>query len=122
MSDWHATTETRADGRIAVRLYRFAAVTGGEDKHERAEYVISHEDAWHLFSNLAVQLRGQGDERMRNAAAGDCATCGNLRLIDVPRRNGPGTERVYCPDCHERYASAEPAYPSWPDPEETATP
>lgn len=118
MSDWHAATEPRADGRVTLRLYRFVALPGMErDQHDRAEYVISHEDAWHLFTNLAGQLRSEGDVRMRNAATGDCDTCKNHRLIDVPRTNGPGLERVYCPDCHDRYAAAEPAYPSWPEPD-----
>jgi hypothetical protein len=121
VSDWHVSAEARADGTVGLRLYRFIpAADAALGHHERAEYVISHDDAWHLFTHLAGLLRSQSGERMRNAAAGDCATCGNLRLIDVPRTNGPGTEHIYCPRCHDRYTNAEPAYPSWPDPEEPA--
>lgn len=119
---WHLSTEPRADGTIAVRLYRFVpgAKASDSDAHERVEYVISHDDAWHLLANLTGQLRSQSDERVRNTAAGDCATCGNFRLIEVPAKHGPEgrTERVYCPDCHDRYAAATPAYPSWPEPDE----
>lgn len=77
-------------------------------------YSMSYADAWLLYENLGTSLRHLADERMRNVAAGDCATCGNYRMVDVVVHKGSIAERKehqHCPDCHGRYADASPAYP-----------
>lgn len=80
--------------------------------------------AGHGFDTLAVirvspaeQLQFVADvsrraaEALTDAAraveAGDCSTCGNVRLVTVPHPHR-GTEQVYCPDCRGRFDAAVP--------------
>lgn len=114
MNDWKMTPEPRPDGRIDLRAYRFVGTPQGEpDVHERESYTLSYEDAWSLYQNLGGCLRNMGDDRMRSIAAGNCDGCQNFRMITVEGKYG--TERQHCPDCYERYSTAEPCMPHWPE-------
>lgn len=105
--------EPRGDGNIGIRVLTHVPNTPSE--FERAEFVIGFEEAFRFASNLLGMLRSLSDERMRNAFAGDCETCGNERMVMVEKHGRPWREN--CPDCHDRYEAAAPAYPTYPEPE-----
>lgn len=105
----HQNLEGNVDLRVHVRGDEAAAAD-----IEAHDFVMTYDVAYSLFENLGATLKHLADERMRNMAAGDCATCGNHRVIEVVRINGGRSraEQVHCPDCHDRYAHAVPAYPT----------
>lgn len=41
-------------------------------------------------------------DAISDIAAGECATCRNVGMVNEPRPNGRGPERVHCPDCGPR--------------------
>lgn len=108
--------EPRGDGNIAVRFLKH--VPGTSSDFERAEHIVSYDEAFRFASNLLGMLRGLADERMRNAVAGACETCGNSRMVHVEKHGRPWSE--HCPDCHDRYVGAEPVYPVYPIAEASA--
>lgn len=103
--------EPRGDGDIAIRFLTHVPETSSE--FERAEFVVTYDEAFRFAMNLMGMLRGLGDERMRNAVAGDCETCGNRRMVETEKHGRPWSE--YCPDCRDRYDAATPAYPTYAD-------
>lgn len=68
------------------------------------EFVITHDNAWMLLSNLASILRSQSEQRVRSVAAGNCPRCHNVRLVN--ERKGARDELVHCPECRARYDGA----------------
>ena len=66
------------------------------------EIVLPVEEAESLLLALATSCHVARRTQVDDAIAGDCPTCGNVRLIDVPRPHGRGTEAVRCPDCSPR--------------------
>lgn len=103
--------ETRGDGVVQV-----VALCAKDDEFtafERYELEVDYDALWSFAQNLLSMLHRTSDTRMRNAAAGDCATCGNVRLVD--RETNGRMMSVNCPDCREAYDHAKPAYPSYTD-------
>lgn len=101
------TPTIRGTGEIELRVHLYDRET---DETRSESFVMDYENGWHLASNLMSVLRGLADQRMRNAAAGDCRTCNNLRIIEVKQRGGQ-MMREHCPDCREAYTHATPAFP-----------
>lgn len=107
--------EPRGDGNITVRFLKFVSGSTSASEFDRTDHVVSYDEAWRFATNLMGMLRGLADERMRNTAAGNCETCGNSRMVVVEKHGRPWREN--CPDCHEAWSKATPAYPTYPEPE-----
>jgi len=84
--------------RLQCRVYDL------EDLQTVGSFVITHDNAWMLLSNLAGILRLQSEQRARSIAAGNCPRCQNIRLVN--ERKGQRTELVHCPECRARYDGA----------------
>lgn len=102
-----ATPETCIDGTFT---FSFQTVKGNLEDFGSARFAVKAETAWFFALNLIGILRIYADTQMRNAYAGDCERCGNLRMISEMNRHGR-MENKHCPECHERWASAEAAFP-----------
>lgn len=99
------TPTVRPQGDIEVRIH-FLDPVG----HVTSEsFIIDYEEAWHLATNLQSCLHGLADRRMRNAAAGDCKTCGNARMVTTEKHGQPWRE--HCPACHAAYSQTNPPFP-----------
>lgn len=101
------TPTVRAQGDIEFRVHFFDEQTN-ETRSE--SFVLDYENGWHVMTNLQSCLHRLADTRMRNAVAGDCATCKNFRMVDVEKRGGQ-IMREHCPDCRDGYLRATPAFP-----------
>lgn len=101
------TPTIRGTGDIELRVHLYDRET---DETRSESFVMDYENGWHLANNLMSCLRGLADTRMRNAAAGDCRTCNNLRMVEV-KQHGGQMMREHCPDCREAYTHATPAFP-----------
>lgn len=98
-----ASCDRRPQGNVELRLHFY------EDGEPHLEsVVISYEEAFGLAKGLMGACESLADSRMRSVAAGDCATCGNRRMVNVERHGRPWTE--HCPDCHPAFNAATPFF------------
>lgn len=82
-------------GRLQMRLVRF---DGGE-YIEVARLVLDPADTLEFMAKVAHEGHYSVMDAMTAVHYGDCATCKNVRLIEVPRPGSPRMERVHCPTC-----------------------
>lgn len=79
-----------------------------KNRFRSTEFVLDWRAAAMLYSNMHSAMAGLNDDRLRAMAAGDCKTCGNLRLVMVQKNGRDWQER--CPDCGPKL-NREPAFP-----------
>lgn len=102
--------EPKADGTFLISYH--VHTDDGRDFETR--YLVV---SWDTLTSFAPNLNGailyEADRRVRNTAAGDCKTCGNLRMVQAKQPSGR-MAADHCPDCWDRYANAEPSVPTFP--------
>lgn len=84
--------------------------TSSGSVERRDPIAISPRDAFALAAKLIQSAEHALTYAVRDAAAGDCETCGNLRMIHPERHGRPSAER--CPDCTDAWAKAEDRTPT----------
>lgn len=93
-------------GKLVLSVMTDEDVKAGS--YRSTEYVLDWRAAAMLYSNMHSAMAGLNDDRLRAMAAGDCKTCGNLRLVSVQKNGRDWNER--CPDCGPRL-NREPPFP-----------
>lgn len=93
------SVDNDSNDRVRLTIWR--------EDHQGAEYrlMLDPERALDLMADLANHVRYAATHAASTIQLGDCATCGNTRLVEIP---GPGrnTNNERCPDCAPRYSSA----------------
>jgi len=74
-----------------------------DDDFEWHEIVLPVEEAESLLVALTKSCHDARRQQVTDAVAGDCPTCGNVRMVLEPRYPGSdNTWSVHCPDCSPR--------------------
>ena len=99
---WHSVSSDRGDH--AIDLVWYSDTEPG--KRERVVRIPITEllDVMQTLNQRAFYAL---DDAVRAYEYGDCATCGNIRLVVQETRAGY-SERVHCPDCRKGRDTAVP--------------
>ena len=93
-------TVDASNGIVSLRLWSYP-----EDVDQPVSVVVkfSAPAAADIGGRLATHGAAEARDLLIDALIGECETCQNIRLIDVPRHDGRHTEKVRCPDCADRF-------------------
>lgn len=103
---WGADTNHHV---VRLSWHELVPAPVGVQSHET---LLSPLDALALSRSLAAAAASALEQQLSDALAGECETCGNLRMVDVPKSAGR-TEREHCPDCWPRTLEPPPTLEVW---------
>lgn len=93
-------TVDASNGIVSLRLWSYPE---GIDQPLSIVVKFSASAAADIGGRLATHGAAEAHDLLIDALIGECETCQNIRLIDVPRHGGSHTEKVRCPDCGDRF-------------------
>lgn len=84
------------DGAVTLSVWQ--REDGSSELGQRITFRVQPRDLPALVRDVAAQVGYAMDDTVRELAYGDCDTCGNVRLVEVPTHGGRMTN-TECPDC-----------------------
>jgi hypothetical protein len=98
------SVQSSPDGTVSIYWYESGA------KDRAVELVLDPWAALVFMRSLASAVASSLDNALDAALIGPCERCKNVRLVDVVRPHGRGTESIYCPECRPRALAIRERY------------